>query len=188
MKILKRFCSVCGKESEKITCEDCSVVEEKEEKKLRVKICMTCNKHFYQNKLIDKDFIKGKKVKISNIHCLDCKPKKCLAIVQLRDGLEPEVKGFEDYVKHVKKLREGYNIEFTSSSAAFKYVKRAQDRHKVTLKKTSKLLTQRRDGKRVYQPTLLLRKVPFFDTKVFKIGRRFKGDANQEYGYDGQEE
>ncbi len=169
MPITQRFCALCGKKLEEgVFCSECRR-DAHPPKIVKVKTCSKCGSFFYANKKIRKtlsEFLKENftgnyEADISEIMCKDCNPKQFKAKVQLRgfDFDERELGRFSAFVKEVVKKKEGSDIHFSDAKRAFDYVKEFKKNNDCEFKKTSSLVTQRKDGKKVFRPTFLLRRM-----------------------------
>jgi len=97
---------------------------------------------------------------ITSFVCKYCNPQQYRANVQLRgfDFNERVLGPYAEYVKEVITKKEGTDMHFANAGKAFDFVREFRKTHDCTFKKTSSLVTQRKDGKKVYRPTFLLRK------------------------------
>ncbi len=176
----KKFCFLCGKETEKLIngyCEDCySKKFPLEKKKLVLKICKICGKMNYRNKWTKdigniRENVKMGKIDLTfeNTQCPDCSRKfggYYEAILQLRGEFPEDILDFIDKVvsKHsdrtgayfrIEKIKEGINLYIGSKSIANKLAKILKDM-KFEIKKSYKLVTKR-DGKEIYRTVIVAR-------------------------------
>lgn len=172
MAIRERFCAKCGKKIDSGNfCSDCfEIIIPK--KHVNVKQCEHCGAVFYANKKLTKrleDFIKENfigEVELNVIPtvCNDCGPKQFKANVQFRGFSSKEIdvseieRRYSKYIKEFSPNKDGLDIHFTDARMGSELVRKMRNRFNCSFKRTSSLVTQRRDGKKVFRPTFLLRK------------------------------
>jgi hypothetical protein len=113
---------------------------------------------YWHNKKIKPGKVKDFDVLVEEFVCRGCEPKPFKALVQLRGFEKPVLGDFEKSLKKVKAVRNGFDLQFASSRAANSYYKWLLKRVPgLEVKRTRSLITLK-EGKRVYRPTVLLRK------------------------------
>jgi len=153
--IREKFCVKCGKKIVKgILCDKCNVTKE-ENKTKKVKVCSKCGAYYYKNKKVSIDSLSGNVI-LSKFLCNECQPKPFKVKVQLR-GFEPGISGFEKNIRAVIRLKEGVDLEFISNKAAEEFVRKIKKNYAVNITRTRSLITQRKDGKKIYRQTILVR-------------------------------
>ena len=160
MSIRTRFCPVCGKESDGGIHEEC--IDWSDEKKLKLQRCRNCGTVWHRNKVVNPEDFDEERIEFKIlIKCKKCENEKpYVAQVQLRGGLEPDMRGWDEWVKEVIPLKEGWDVKFSDRNRAFSYVKKIlKQNSKIRFTKTTKLVTQTKDGKKIFRPTFLLRLV-----------------------------
>lgn len=157
MNIKQRFCPSCGKPSNDV-CEQCQL---KTKKKITLLRCENCNNTYYKNKKTTTKKFQNYEIQFKQFKCDKCARKSSYkALIQLRGGLEPDfdkLKEWDEWIKEVIRKKEGWDIKFTDKNKAYSYAKKIRKQYKTEFKITSKLVTQTKDGKKIYRPTFLLR-------------------------------
>ena len=98
------------------------------------------------------------RIEVLEFVCKGCEPKPFKALVQLRGFSEPVLGDYEKSLKKLKSVRNGFDLQFASSRAANSYYKWVLKRFPGLEVKRTKSLVTLKQGKRVYRPTILLRK------------------------------
>ena len=124
----------------------------------RVKVCKKCKTMYWKNKPISPVKVKEYDVVVTEFSCGACDPKPFQGLVQLRGFSEPELGDYEKSLKLVKKVKNGFDLQFASGKSAISYAKWLRKRvPKLEVKKTSSHVTTK-EGKKIFRPTVCLRK------------------------------
>ncbi len=172
---MKKFCPLCGKETDRLIdklCDECHSKKpvRKETKKKKVYFCVRCERikqgNVWVHKPVEENMLVVKDV------CQACSRISGMyyeAIIQIRGNKKEKVKSFVEkkinelskkdelsFISKIEEKKKGLDIYVGSKKAAKSILKEAKKLYNLETKESYTLIGERK-GKKLYRVTILLR-------------------------------